>query len=389
VGNGQSFKLESNSTKNHIVTQMKRRQFIKKSALIGTTILLKSTFAKATIDLFDKENSKQKAVKFLSNPQLDTILSAWKGTPFNAKGQFLNHEFPKERRKGAFWKWRFSKNPQKQERKNDDFRLPVLKTDAFLKHNQDTVVWLGHASFFVRINGINIVIDPVFDNIPMTKRWSEMPCDTAQFQNIDYILVSHSHYDHCDKSTLKKLAQLNPKAQFLTGLKLDKLLKKWSPNHTVQGAGWYQKFKTDKPVDIVFLPSRHRSNRGVYDQDETLWGAFAIKSGEKTVYFGGDSGYGSHYKEIATLFPNVAVAMIGIGAYSPRWFMLPNHHDPEQAAIAFNDTQAKVMIPMHYGTFEQTDEPRSEPPKLLQNLIDEGKIKNKVAFPMLGEDVFF
>lgn len=368
---------------------MKRRQFIKKSALIGSTILLKGTIAKAATVSFDKENPKRKVVKFLSNPQLDTILPTWKGTPFNAKGEFVNHEFPKERRKNAFWKWRFSENPQKSERKNDAFRLPVLKSDAFLKHTQDTVVWLGHASFFVRINGINIVIDPVFDNIPMTKRWSEMPCDTSHFQNIDYILVSHSHYDHCDKSTLKILAKLNPNAQFLTGLKLDKLLKKWSPNHVVQGAGWYQKYKTDKPIDIVFLPSRHRSNRGIYDQDETLWGAFAIKSGEKTVYFGGDSGYGGHFKEIATLFPNVDVAMIGIGAYSPRWFMLPNHQDPEQAAVAFNDTQAKVMIPMHYGTFEQTDEPRSEPPKLLQNMVAEGKVNNTVAFPMLGEDVFF
>jgi hypothetical protein len=132
---------------------MKRRQFIKKSTLITASILLKGTIVEAALNAYGKENPKQKAVKFLSNAQLDTILPAWKGTPFNAKGQFLNHEFPKERRKGAFWKWQFSKNPQKQERKNDDFRLPVLKTDAFLKHNQDTVVWLGHASFFVRING--------------------------------------------------------------------------------------------------------------------------------------------------------------------------------------------------------------------------------------------
>jgi L-ascorbate metabolism protein UlaG (beta-lactamase superfamily) len=362
--------------------KLTRRQFIEKSTLLGAGIFF------SHFSILDAENENQ-PVSFLSNPNLKTILPTWKGSPQNVEGRFMNHEFPSKRVKGAMRKWRRSENPQKQEKKNDTFRLPVEITDAFLHHTKDTVVWFGHASFFVRIKGINIVIDPVFDKIPIIKRQSKMPCKTEVFKNIDYILVSHAHYDHCDKSTIKELVKNNPKAQLLTGLKLDKLLQKWAPQHKVQGAGWYQQFQTNGEIKIVYLPARHRANRGLTDENKTLWGAFIIKSGDKTVYFGGDSGYGSHFKEAGQLYPNIDVAMIGIGAYSPRWFMHPHHQDPEQAAVAFNEMQAKLMIPMHYGTFEQTDEPRSEPPRLMQELIEAGKVKNKVVFPVLGEDVFF
>jgi L-ascorbate metabolism protein UlaG (beta-lactamase superfamily) len=359
-----------------------RRQFIKNSSLIGAGLFLNNS----TVSTTEKE---YKAATFLSNPNLKTILPQWKGSPMDAEGRFMNHEFPFKHPKGAFKKWRRSENPQKQERKNDAFRLPVKETDAFLNHDKDTVVWFGHASFFVRINGKNLLIDPVFDKIPIIKRQSKMPCATDVFKNIDYILVSHAHYDHCDKSTIKELAENNPNAKVLTGLKLDTLLQKWCPKHTVQGAGWYQQYQTDMDIEITYLPARHRANRGLKDENKTLWGAFIIKSGSKTVYFGGDSGYGSHFKEAGQLYPNIDIAMIGIGAYSPRWFMSPSHQDPEQAAVAFNEMQAKVMIPMHYGTFEQTDEPRSEPPRLMQELIDKGKVNNTVVFPALGEDVFF
>ena len=121
------------------------------------------------------------------------------------------------------------------------------------------------------------------------------------------------------------------------------------------------------------------------DANERLWGAFVLKSKDKTIYFGGDSGYGSHFKEVATLFPNIDVAMIGAGAYSPRWFMSPNHQDPEHAVQAFNETKAKIMIPFHYGTFDQADEPLSEPERILRQLEKEGKINQKLKILSIGE----
>ena len=370
-------------------TNPNRRLFLKTGVLFGASLLFQNP-----LNAFPTENTEGvlQPKSFTNNPNLKTILSAekWKGTPLDKEGRFMNHEFPFRHTMAQALGWKFFKrNPQHNEKKRDTFKQPVLKTDAFLLHNENTVVWLGHASFFVRINGVNILIDPVFDNIPTMKRHSDLPCEAAKFKNIDYILVSHSHFDHCDKETMKLVTQNNPNAKILTGLNLDKTLRRWSPNHEVQAAGWYQQFKTDSNIEVTYLPTRHWSKRNLNDSNKTLWGSFIIKSGEKTVYFAADSGYGSHFKEVGELFPNIDVTMIGIGAYSPRWFMHVNHQDPEQAAQAFNETGAKLMVPMHYGTFNQTDEPASEPLRLMQEIIANGKVKNQVKSPQLGEDVFY
>jgi L-ascorbate metabolism protein UlaG (beta-lactamase superfamily) len=121
--------------------------------------------------------------------------------------------------------------------------------------------------------------------------------------------------------------------------------------------------------------------------NKRLWGAFAIESKNKTIYYGGDSGYGSHYKEAGELFPNIDVALIGVGAYSPRWFMSPNHQDPLQAVQAFNDTRAKMMIPFHYGTFDMADEPLSEPETILRTLVEDNKVKQQLKIVKIGEVV--
>jgi L-ascorbate metabolism protein UlaG (beta-lactamase superfamily) len=121
------------------------------------------------------------------------------------------------------------------------------------------------------------------------------------------------------------------------------------------------------------------------DTNKTLWGGFVFKSKDKTVYFGGDSGYGNHFKMIGELFPNIDVAMIGAGAYAPHWFMSPNHQDPKNAAQAFNDTKAKTLIPFHYGTFDLADEPLSEPEKILTQLESEGHIHKSLKIMKLGE----
>ncbi len=324
---------------------------------------------------------------FIYNDDLETILDNWMGTPYSSKGHFRNLEKGRNIGFKDVLKWQLTKNPDKKEKRLENYEVPIVYTDHFLQHDGDTIAWLGHSSFFVRINGKTLLIDPVFDKIPATKRWSKMPCTIDKFVNIDYILVSHSHYDHCDKSTLKKLFKLNPGARVLTGLRLDELLMKWSQGNDVQAAGWYQKYNTDKDIEIVYLPTKHRSNRSLNDVNKTLWGAFLIRAGGKTIYFGGDSGYGGHYTDVGKLFPNIDVAMIAIGAYSPRWFMSPNHHDPELAARAFNDTKARLMIPMHYGTFDLADEPRGEPQRLLKSLVERGEVHNDVAFPAIGEEI--
>jgi L-ascorbate metabolism protein UlaG (beta-lactamase superfamily) len=277
------------------------------------------------------------------------------------------------------------RNPQRDEKKKDTWRLPVVQDARFLTQKTDGLIWLGHASFLVRLNGVLILIDPVLGSIPATKRYSGLPFGAEKLTNIDYILVSHAHYDHCDKDSLKQLAKQNPQAQFLCGLKLNVLIDKWI-GRQAQTAGWYQQYQTDSRIEITFVPSRHWANRSLGDANETLWGGFVFKAGEKELYFGGDSGYGSHFKDIGILFPNIGVAMIGAGAYSPRWFMSPNHQDPQHAVQAFHDCRALQMVPFHYGTFDQADEPMSEPEKILKALQKEGKITaQQLQILMVGQ----
>jgi L-ascorbate metabolism protein UlaG (beta-lactamase superfamily) len=217
------------------------------------------------------------------------------------------------------------------------------------------------------------------------KRYSALPFSTSQLTELEYILVSHDHRDHCDEESIKLLAMQNPQSTWLTGLKLDKLLHKWTNSGKIQAAGWYQQYKTHADVNIYYLPSRHWSRRGLTDTNTTLWGAFLIEAAGKKVYFGGDSGYGSHIRKVRELFGEVDYYLAGIGAFAPRWFMGPSHMHPEEAAKSSNDLQAKNLLPMHYGTFDLSDEPLMEPDRLIRQLKESNSFDSKLVLPAVGE----
>ena len=321
---------------------------------------------------------------YISNPALPTIKENWQGTALDQYGKFIFPEIPTVLSFREILKFMLEPNPQKVLKKNDTWRIEVIKNGNWLTDSSDKIVWLGHASFFIQMNGKRILIDPMFYKLPVVKRYSELPIDPKKFQNIDYILVSHAHYDHCDKPSIKLLTQNNPDAQIFCGLGLDKLLSTWTKND-IQQAGWYQQYFTDDILKISFVPSRHWANRSPFDVNTTLWGGFVLQANEKTIYFGGDSGYASHFEEIGKTFPNIDIALIGAGAYAPAWFMGQHHQSPAEAVDAFKATGAKVMIPFHYGTFDAADEPMSEPVQVLPQLFEEKKIENKLRMLKLGE----
>lgn len=332
--------------------------------------------------------SKRKKIpvikSYTSNSALKTVMPGWPGTPLDQDGLFINQEYPTILSLREILKFMTQRNPQREIKKRDTWRIPVLKDDAWLNNVRDQIVWLGHASFFIQVSGIRILIDPMFGNLPVAKRFSEMPVNPHKLMNIDYILVSHAHYDHCDKDSIKLLAANNPHAKILCGLKLNDLIGKWVSN-SIQSAGWYQQYKTEDGLQITFLPSRHWANRGMFDVNTTLWGGFMIQCAGKCIYFSGDSGYGSHFGDIGNLFQQIDVALIGAGAYAPTWFMGQHHQDPYHAVDAFHATGAKTCIPFHYGTFDSADEPMGEPEQVLSRLNAEGKIKNKLTCLKLGE----
>lgn len=321
---------------------------------------------------------------YTSNPALKTVMPGWPGTPLDQDGLFINQEYPTILSLREILKFMTQRNPQKEIKKRDTWRIPVLKDDAWLNDVSDKIVWLGHASFFIQLSGIRILIDPIFGNLPVAKRFSEMPVNPNKLVNIDYVLISHAHYDHCDKDSIKLLAANNPQAKIMCGLKLNHLIGKWIDN-PIQSAGWYQQYKTEDDLQMTFLPSRHWANRSMFDVNTTLWGGFMIQCGGKCIYFSGDSGYGSHFSDIGKLFQQIDVALIGAGAYAPIWFMGQHHQDPYHAVEAFHATGAKTCIPFHYGTFDSADEPMGVPEQILSKLNTEGKIKNNLKVLKLGE----
>lgn len=327
---------------------------------------------------------------YAKNGKLRTIKPDWPGTPVDQKGRFVNHEHPFLMKMSNLLKWKLNPNPQADEKKNDPYRIDVKDPSAFLAGEKDGILWLGHASFYIRLAGKGILIDPVFGNPSILTRNVSVPSWLGMIRRVDYVLISHDHRDHMDENSIKAIASIFPRARFLAGLGMDRVLSDWMLGGEIQTAGWFQQFTLpDEEVNVYFLPVRHWCQRGAFDMNERLWGGFVIQGAGKTIYFGGDSGYGRHYIETAALFPQIDYFLIGIGAYKPRWFMEPNHNSPEDALKAFQDSGAKTMVPMHYGTFDLSDEPSGEPLRLLNEAAKAAGISDKIKEIAIGESIEF
>lgn len=327
--------------------------------------------------------------KYVKNENLPTIKADWQGTPVDEKGRFVNAEYPFSSKTIDVLKWRLGERPFKTEKENDKERLEVKDPAQFLESGKDGILWLGHASFFVRIGGKNLLLDPVYGDPWLITKYVNAPSPIDKLRKVDYILLSHDHRDHTDETTLKEIFRKFPNVEVLAGLGMDDLLNDWkTTTNRVQTAGWFQQFETqNEDLKIFFLPIRHWSRRGLFDTNKRLWGGYIIQSAGKTIYFGGDSGYGSQYKQTAELFPDIDYFLIGIGAYEPRWFMEANHNNPADAVRAFGDAKAKFLIPMHYGTFDLSDEPPSQPLRLLNEEAQKAGISDKVKVLKIGESL--
>jgi L-ascorbate metabolism protein UlaG (beta-lactamase superfamily) len=363
---------------------------LKKLLKIIGAILALIVILLAVIILMDA-NDKSVIVNYTSNENLKTIKADWKGTPVDEKNRFVNHEFPYLPRITKILKWTLSSNPQKEEKLNDTARLEVKDPTEFLASEKDGILWLGHASFFIRLNGKSILLDPVFGEPSLLKPLVKVPSPIEKIKAVDYVLLSHDHRDHADENSIRAIAQKFPNAKFYGGLRMNELLKDWiTPTNEVQTAGWFQQYNLpDEAVKITFLPVRHWCRRGLFDTNHILWGGYVIEGEGKTIYFSGDSGFGSHYKETAELFPKIDYFLIGIGAYKPRYMMEENHNNPEEAIKAFTDANAKILIPMHYARFDMADEPPSEPLKLLKEEAQKQGLSDKLKPLAINESLVF
>jgi N-acyl-phosphatidylethanolamine-hydrolysing phospholipase D len=261
----------------------------------------------------------------------------------------------------------FSKSPRV------DIPRTVNDGSVFKENKTYTVTWIGHSTALIQMEGKNILTDPIWSSSAGPFRWggsprvSEPGLGFDKLPPIDIVLISHNHYDHLDESTIDDLVDKNPKARFFVPLRV----RDWFEDRgitNVEELDWWEGV-TYQGLKIICTPAQHFSGRWINDRNQTLWCSWTIL-GKRKLYFTGDSGYCSHFKNIGRKFGPFDLALIPVGAYAPRALMKPVHMDPDEAVQTFTDLRARKMVAIHWGTFVLTDEPMDEPPKKLFEAVD-------------------
>ena len=366
-----------------------KKRLLKIIKIAGVVLIVLGAVLAAVI--LWSENDTAVIEKYANNENLPTIKTDWAGTPVDEKGRFVNAEFPFLPKVTDILKWQTGAKPQKAEKQADAERLEIKDPTDFLNSDANGILWFGHASFLIRLDGVNILLDPVFGEPSFITPLVAPASPIEKLRAVDYILISHDHRDHCDETTIKRLTEKFPNAKILAGLRMNELLKDWNAAESeIQTAGWYQRFNlpTDK-IKISFLPVRHWSRRGLFDTNRRLWGGYVVEGAGKTIYFSGDSGYGNHYRELAEVFPKIDYFLIGIGAYEPNWFMKANHNSPAEAFQGFLDAQADVLVPMHFGRFDLSDEPPNEPLRLLKEAAAKANSAERIKNLQINDSLKF
>ncbi len=222
----------------------------------------------------------------------------------------------------------------------------------------DLVTWIGHSSFLGRLGGASFLVDPVFSRRIGTfyPRYGSPGLTQAELPPLSALLISHNHYDHLDRPSCRALPRDVPA---LVPLGLGSWFRRWDPRPLVELA-WWQRVEVGG-LAVTFVPARHWSNRRGWDVNRSWWGGFVIEAGGRAVYHAGDTAAFTGFEEIGRRFPSLDAALLPVGAYEPGWFMEAAHLTPEQAGEAFLTLGARRLVPMHWGTFQLTDEPISQP----------------------------
>ena len=277
-------------------------------------------------------------------------------------------------------KWKLLNNPSLSWKKKKSITpLEVQIQTEKLSQKEDFICWLSHASFLIQLGGKRILIDPVFGNLPFYRRQIEAPYHRDALGKIDYLLISHVHYDHFDRKSLHAIALQTAKA--VLPLHMSKVLHKSVPNLETEELDWYETYD-DGTIQISFVPARHWGRRGIFDKNAVLWGGYVLTCKDKNIYFSGDSAAGDHFTEIGKHFA-IDYALLPIGDYKPEFIMKHNHLNPQEAFEAAQQLKAKKMIPMHYGTFKLTDEPLDEALEWIRTI--DRKNPNKINILKVGE----
>lgn len=245
---------------------------------------------------------------------------------------------------------------------------------ADLSGEQDSVWWLGHAAIMLRLEGRYGLIDPVLSQRASPLRFygpqrkTPAPLSIKDLPALDWVLISHNHYDHLDRPTINAILRRFPKVQFIVPLGLELWFRRAGARHVVQLDWWQQTQRHG--ITFHAVPARHWSMRTLYDRNRSLWCGWTIATENLNFWFSGDSGYSENLLDITQRLGPFNLAALPIGAYAPRWFMQGQHMDPQQSVSLHQAIGAPVTIPIHWGVFELADEALDEPPLELARALE-------------------
>ena len=279
----------------------------------------------------------------------------------------------------------FKSNSKAEPNKN----IAVQKVDSIsiANYNSKTrFIWFGHSTFLLQTKGKNLLIDPMFGDVPApnpllgNKRFSnELPIEIEKLPSIDAVLITHDHYDHLDYESIQKLK--DKVKLFFTPLGIGIHLLKWGvEKERIIELDWWQEIKFDD-LTIRCTPAQHFSGRGISDREKTLWCSWIIQSDDENLFFSGDSGYASHFKEIGEKYGPFDFAFMECGQYNNLWPLV--HMLPEETAQAGLDIKAKKMMPIHWGAFKLASHSWTEPVERISKKAKELNVD--LVIPKIGE----
>lgn len=283
------------------------------------------------------------------------------------------------------WENLFSKT----ERLRPQQPLPIVRLDLrdqmVLDRDQDTVIWLGHSSFYIQLGGRRILVDPVFSDhgSPLSFANKIFPgtdlYTAADMPEIDYLIVSHDHWDHLDHATVTALM---PKVKnVVCPLGVAAHFEHWGyPTEKLHEADWNSALRFQNGFTIHVTPARHYSGRGL-TKNKTLWAGFVLETSQHRIFLSGDTGYGPHFADIARIFDGFDLVALDGGQYDPRWPLI--HMTPEEAVRAAEELRAKSMMLAHVGRFSIASHPWDEP---FKRVVEASKNKKfRMVISKIGE----
>ena len=256
--------------------------------------------------------------------------------------------------------------------------------------DRDSITWLGHAAFLLRLDGRTVLLDPYLGEYagPMSRgprRFVPPALAVDQLPPIDLLLVSHNHYDHLCEPTVRALARRHPTV-VMVPLGLGRFFKRRGFDD-VRELDWEESSRANG-LAVTALPAIHWSKRTPFDRNRSLWASFAIAGARRKVWFAGDTAAGPIFEELGRRHGPFDAALVPIGAYEPRSIMAAHHANPEEAVAIGLAMRAKKLIAMHWGTVVLTDEEPFEPPiRFRAAAAAAGLAAEQALVPCIGETI--